>query len=67
MKQYAVLEGNLVVNVIIADSLETAEKLTASTCIFVTEATGSPYIGLSYSDGVFELHPAPTPPEDPAV
>jgi hypothetical protein len=67
MKQYAVLEGNLVVNVIIADSVETAEKLTASTCIFVTEATGSPYIGLSYADGVFEQPPTPALPEDTAV
>ena len=66
MKKYAVLEGNLVVNVIVADSVETAEKLTASTCIFVTEATGSPHIGLSYADGVFEQHPTPTAPEEPA-
>lgn len=62
MKTYAVLNGNVVENVIIASSLEIAESITSSTCIFVTPETGNPYIGLSYADGVFE-QPTPIEPE----
>jgi len=62
MKKYAVLnEINEVVNIIVASSLEVAENVTASNCIFITDATGNAHIGLSYVDGLFEQ---PTTPED---
>ena len=61
MKTYAVLNNNVVENVIVAPSLEIAESITASTCIFVTTETGNPYIGLSYANGIFEQ---PTPTEE---
>jgi hypothetical protein len=58
MKRYAVLdEDSIVENVIIADSIEIARAVTDKTCVRVTEATGNPVIGLSYSDGVFEQPP----------
>jgi len=61
MKKYAVLnDNNEVINVIIASSLEVAENVSASNCIFVTEETGNPCIGLSYANGVFE-QPSPEP------
>jgi hypothetical protein len=36
-KQFAVIEDNKVVNVILANSLETAEEITALSCIDVTD------------------------------
>lgn len=66
MKRYAVLTmENIVENVIVADSLEIAESVTASNCVLITNSTGTPHIGLSYSDGVFEqpaVEPAPETP-----
>jgi hypothetical protein len=60
MKTYAVLENNVVVNIIVASSLEIAEEVTNSNCVFITDATGNAHIGLSYANGVFEQ---PTPLE----
>ena len=54
MKRYAVLNNQEVVNVIYASSLELAESLTSSTCVLVTNETKEPYIGLLFTDGVFE-------------
>lgn len=55
MKRYASLtEDNKVSNVVVAPSLDVAETVTYSTCVLVTEATGSAHIGLGYSGGVFE-------------
>lgn len=54
MKRYAVIENGLVTNTILASSLDVAESVTSSTCIFVTEETGEPHAGLSYSNGTFE-------------
>jgi hypothetical protein len=55
MKSYAVLDAeNKVSNVIVAGSLDIAEKVTNAVCIFVTDETKSPHIGLSYVDGIFE-------------
>lgn len=62
MNTYAVLNNNIVENVIVAPSLEIAESITSSTCIFVTSETGNAYIGLSYANGVFE-QPTPIEPE----
>lgn len=60
MKKYAALDDNSkVVNVVLASSLEIAEKTTSSNCILVTTETGPAWIGLSYSGGTFEQPPVP--------
>lgn len=54
MKKYAVLDSdNNVINVIAAHSQSTAEEVTASVCVYVTESTGPAEIGLKYIDGEF--------------
>jgi hypothetical protein len=66
MKRYAALTiDNKVDNIIVATSLDIAESITASICILVTEATGTPHIGLSYADGVFEQPAVEPPPSTP--
>jgi hypothetical protein len=37
MPQFAVINGNIVLNVIIAESLDDAQELTKMTCVEVTE------------------------------
>jgi hypothetical protein len=49
MSKYAVIDGNLVVNIIVADDLETAQEATKMTCVEVE--TCSP--GWTYVDGIF--------------
>ena len=66
MKNYAVIENGLVVNVIVASSLDIAENVTNSNCIFVTDATGAPHIGLGYSEGIFEQPAIEVIEEEPA-
>lgn len=54
MKTYAVLNNsNIVVNAIIAESLEAAEKITSSTCVFVSPEDVQFGLGKLYSDGNF--------------
>lgn len=54
MKTYAVLNNNnVVVNAIIAESLEIAEKVTSSNCVFVSPEDEQFGIGKLYSDGNF--------------
>jgi alanine racemase len=63
MKTYAVIENNVITNVIVAASKDIAESVTACNCIEVTEETGIAHIGLGYADGVFEqpaVEEAPT-------
>lgn len=51
MAQFAVIEGENVINTIIAESKEIAEELTGKTCIeFTTEPAG---VGNTYVGGVF--------------
>jgi len=52
MKTYAVLEDNVVINLIVADSLEDAESFTEKTCVEYV----MPAIGWVYADG--KLTPA---------
>lgn len=55
MKRYACLDiNNKVTNIIIADSLESAEKVTSSSCVLITADTKAAHIGLSYTGGEFE-------------
>lgn len=51
MAKFAVIDGENVINTIIAESKEIAEELTGKTCIeFTTEPAG---VGSTYVGGVF--------------
>lgn len=51
MSNFAVLDGELVINVVIADSKEIAEEVTGMTCVEFTTENAEP--GGTYSNGVF--------------
>ena len=51
MPNFAVIDGNNVVNTILAESKAIAEKLTEKTCVQYT--TESAEIGGTYIDGIF--------------
>lgn len=59
MPKFAVINNNIVHNIIVADSLEVAQSVTNGLeCVeYVDEGDNSPHIGLSYIDGVFEQPP----------
>lgn len=61
-KTFAVLNGNIVSNVIVADSKEIAEEITNLTCVEYTLENPAG-IGWTYADGVFT---APVVEETPA-
>lgn len=63
MGRYAVLDsGNIVSNVIIAQSLNIAESITQSSCVLETDSTGTATIGYIYNNGTFsEVQPEPEP------
>lgn len=51
MAKFAVIEGSLVINTILAESKEIAEQVTGKTCVeFTTEPAD---VGGTYLDGVF--------------
>ncbi len=51
---FAIVKNNIVINMIVADDVETAEMLyPESLCIDVSNFDVSPGIGDSYSDGEF--------------
>jgi hypothetical protein len=54
MKNYAVVEGGIVTNIILAESLEIAESLTEQTCIEYEYDLANPVIGLGYDGTDFE-------------
>ena len=60
---YAVLDsGNIVTNLIVAQSLTTAENITQCDCVLETTDTGSAKIGYIYNNGTFsEVEPEPEP------
>lgn len=51
MAKFAVLDGNNVINTIIADSKEIAEQITNKTCIEFTIEPAE--VGGTYSNGIF--------------
>ena len=51
--KFAVMSGDIVTNIIVADSKEIAEQVTSQTCIEYTDENPA-VIGLGYIDGVFE-------------
>lgn len=54
MKKYAVLNNNnIVINAIIAESLEAAERITSSVCVSISDEDVQFGIGKLYSDGNF--------------
>ena len=57
LKNYAVLNNDTVLNVIIAESLEIAEAVSGSPCI---ECDGSFWIGWTQADGVWVAPEEPT-------
>ena len=52
MANFAVIEANKVINVIVADTKEIAEEVTNKTCIEYTEENPAG-IGYTYENGVF--------------
>lgn len=63
MGTYAVLDsGNIVTNLIVAQSLATAENVTQCDCVLETTGTGNAVIGYIYANGSFsEVQPEPEP------
>jgi hypothetical protein len=54
MKKYAVLNTqNIAINLIIADSLEAAEKITSHNCVFISNDDAQFAIGKLYLSGEF--------------
>jgi hypothetical protein len=64
MANFAVIKDNIVVNVILADTLEDAEQATNSTCIEYTEEAPAG-IGWYHNGETFE-NPNPPVAESPA-
>jgi hypothetical protein len=62
MKNFAVISGSSIVNVIAAEDLESAELATKATCIEYTNDNPAG-IGWSYIDGVF-IAPVVEVPEE---
>jgi hypothetical protein len=50
---FAVIVGNKVTNIIVADSKEIAEEVTSLTCVEYTDANPA-HIGLGYDGETFE-------------
>ena len=55
---FAVISGNSVINIIVADSKEVAEEVTGFTCVEYTSDNPA-YIGLGYDGTTFEQPAAP--------
>lgn len=63
MANFAVIEGENVINTIVADSKEIAEQVTGKTCIKYTNEPAE--IGGTYINGIFTR--APRPEEDTPI
>lgn len=57
MANFAVIEGENVINTIVADSKEIAERVTGKTCIKYTNEPAE--IGGTYINGIFTQAPKP--------
>ena len=62
MKKLALMNGNVVTNMIVAD-----DSYNPPDSIEITESTGTPNIGWSYVNGVFTPPPPPPPPPPKTV
>ena len=56
MPNFAVIENELVINVILADTKDIAEEITGLTCIEFNLENNPAYIGGKYQNGIFS-HP----------
>lgn len=56
MKTFAIIDNTTVFNLIVADSIETAQEIyPGKECIeYLSDQENKPIIGLKYVDGVFE-------------
>ena len=59
MKNFAVIENNIVTNVIICDDISTAQEITGKNCIEYTDENPA-YLNGEYKNGVF-IAPKPYP------
>lgn len=62
MNKLALMNGNVVANIIVAD-----DNYNPANSIEVTSVTGTPNIGWLYENGVFVAPPLPPPPPPPTV
>lgn len=53
---FAIIENNLVENIIVAESKAIAEQVTSKTCVEYTDANPA-HIGLGYDGSTFEQPP----------
>jgi hypothetical protein len=58
MANFAVIENNKIINLILADNLETAESITGKTCIVYSQEEILPIVGWDCIDGVI-IKPTP--------
>jgi len=62
MANFAVVEDGIVTNIIVAESLETAQDVTGKTCVEYTDENPAK-MGLGYADGIFEQPKVEEPTE----
>jgi hypothetical protein len=62
MGKFAVIEGNNVINIIVAESKEIAEQITEQICVEYTNEPAEP--GGTYIDGIFIPRPIQEIDED---
>lgn len=54
-KYFAVIEDSIVINTLVADTKQIAENVTGKVCVeYELDSDNTPYIGLSYENGIFE-------------
>jgi hypothetical protein len=53
MSRFAVINGGIVQNVIVCESLEDAETLTGTTCVAIEQVPGGPGMGWRYENEEF--------------
>jgi hypothetical protein len=64
MTKYAVIDENVVVNIILADSVEIAEQVTGHTCIECTDLL-NPNVGYLWNGDSFTVPETPIVEDEP--
>jgi hypothetical protein len=59
MKNFAIVKNNIVLNIIVADSIDTCQELYPDSeyIEFVHDQENKPIVGLKYENGIFEQFP----------